>query len=72
MFLSVPSFNLTLCLCWFHVCCRFAAAEMVQYFLELFRPFRNVKWLCVSEAFVSLVAGALGLVTGELAMVALL
>jgi hypothetical protein len=39
--------------------------------LELFRPFRNVNRLCVTGASLSLVAGALGLVTGELAMAAL-
>ncbi|KAH9074371.1 hypothetical protein EDB83DRAFT_2356601 [Lactarius deliciosus] len=39
--------------------------------LELLRPFRNVKRLCVTEASLSLVAGALGPVTGELAIVAL-
>ena len=38
------------------------------HILELFRPFRNVKRLCVSGASLSLVAGALGLVPGELAV----
>ena len=39
--------------------------------LELFRPFRNVKRLCVTDGSLSLVAGALRLVSEELAMVAL-
>ncbi|KAF8267126.1 caspase domain-containing protein [Lactarius quietus] len=39
--------------------------------LELFRPFRNMKSLRVTKASLSLVAGALGLVSGELAVVAL-
>ena len=39
--------------------------------LEIFRPFRNVKRLCVTDGSLSLVAGALRLVSEELAMVAL-
>ena len=33
--------------------------------LELFRPFRHVKRLCITEASLPLVSGALGRVTGE-------
>jgi hypothetical protein len=39
--------------------------------LDLLRPFRNVKRLCVSKASIPLVSGALGLVPEELAAVTL-
>ncbi|KAF8267124.1 hypothetical protein EI94DRAFT_1701224 [Lactarius quietus] len=39
--------------------------------LDLFRPFRNVERLCVTQASLSLVTGALRLAAGELAVVAL-
>ena len=36
--------------------------------LDLLRPFRNVKRLCITDGSLSLVSGALGLATGELAL----